>query len=513
MIRKCLIVFIFLAIFLIPQKANAISTSGLIINEYQTGPDSDQFIELHNPTNTRVSLSGLKIEHKAATGSAWNNMVTLKGDVEAGGYYLIASVGYPNVTINQIDALGMENGGGHLRIYSQDGGIEHDLVGWGNAVAPDKTAALKTANGQSSKRHVDKNGRSFDSNNNGLDFYVSNSPTPGTGGIIDLSEPEDPELPEVSVEAYLPIDITELFPDPVSPQTDANDEFVELYNPNNESVSLEGYVLQTGSSFNYKFTLPDVELAANQYLAIISSDSSLTLSNSGGNARILDPKGEQQGIAEEYSQAKSAQSWVKFNEGWAWTEKTTPGAKNELVISVGDAELVNTTSDKSLISCRSDQFRNPETNRCKLKSSSSSSLTPCKAGQTRNTETNRCRSTASFGSSGLKACAADQFRNPETNRCKKLSSASSSLKACGEGQERSKDTNRCRKLAGNNKADVTDAAAVLSTDKVKQNLPLIAVIGGGSVIYALYEFRYDIRNKFAKARGYLGSRTTSGRDP
>jgi hypothetical protein len=49
--------------------------------------------------------------------------------------------------------------------------------------------------------------------------------------------------------------INELYYDP--PGTDANHEFIELYNSGATSVSLDGYRIEWGSSsFNYKFSLP-----------------------------------------------------------------------------------------------------------------------------------------------------------------------------------------------------------------------------------------------------------------
>lgn len=60
--------------------------------------------------------------------------------------------------------------------------------------------------------------------------------------------------------------------------------------------------------------------------------------------------------------------------------------------------------------CRDDQYRNPDTKRCKLKSKK-----PCKKpGQRRNPLTNRCKQKPKK----LIPCKPHQFRNPLTNRCK-----------------------------------------------------------------------------------------------
>ena len=106
-------------------------------------------------------------------------------------------------------------------------------------------------------------------------------------------------------------------------------------------------------------------------------------------------------------------------------------------------------------------------------------LKPCRDDQYRNPETNRCKSIAS-ASSTLKPCAADQYRNPETNRCKKISSSSSSLKPCRSDQERNPETNRCKKV-------IKDTAVAGAVDEVPQDdssakniMPwLIGLAGGG----------------------------------
>ena len=82
--------------------------------------------------------------------------------------------------------------------------------------------------------------------------------------------------------------------------------------------------------------------------------------------------------------------------------------------------------------CRPDQYRNPETGRCKKISTRNTAPSrvgnpkPCKPGQFRNPVTNRCkkiaqpisRPTSRPASRNLKPCKPHQFRNPVTNRCK-----------------------------------------------------------------------------------------------
>ena len=78
--------------------------------------------------------------------------------------------------------------------------------------------------------------------------------------------------------------------------------------------------------------------------------------------------------------------------------------------------------------CAPDEYRHPETNRCrKLVSAASAtkSLTPCKPGEERNPITNRCRKIASSTSKDVKPCPAGQERNPLTNRCRKIQTGSS----------------------------------------------------------------------------------------
>ena len=132
--------------------------------------------------------------------------------------------------------------------------------------------------------------------------------------------------------------------------------------------------------------------------------------------------------------------------------------------------------------CKSHQYRDPVTNRCRKKSTSAKksrakkssakkakSLKPCKSHQYRDPVTNRCRnkSTSAKKSStkkssakkakSLKPCKSHQYRDPVTNRCRNKSTSAKksstkkssakkakSLKPCKSHQYRDPVTNRCR---------------------------------------------------------------------
>jgi hypothetical protein len=137
-------------------------------------------------------------------------------------------------------------------------------------------------------------------------------------------------------------------------------------------------------------------------------------------------------------------AWANIAGIWQYTNQPTPGADNlSSIFAEDDVEEVVI----GLQPCAQNQYRNPETNRCRLLVTAGSTLTPCKDGQYRSEVTNRCRS-ISADVSTLVACHDNQERNPETNRCRSITGNSSELTACKEGQERNSETNRCRNVAG-----------------------------------------------------------------
>lgn len=174
---------------------------------------------------------------------------------------------------------------------------------------------------------------------------VENIELPSNVPVIpETPGPETPDEPMSSVSPDQPLLITELLPNPAAPLTDADDEFIELFNPNSINVSLSGYKLQTGNSYSYSFTFTGQVVPGEGYLVIKSAESNLTLSNSGGKARLLDPTGAVMAETDPYEDAPEGQSWV-FNEGaWKWSGTPTAGEENKVTIPILASALKTTTS-------------------------------------------------------------------------------------------------------------------------------------------------------------------------
>lgn len=336
---------------------------GLLLVEIQTGSTgsaSEEFIELYYDGDQPLDLSTYTVQYFSASATNFetpSRSIALSGTLYSHGRYLLASSGYLTAQANTAFSATLAKTGGHLRLVSNNNGqlIVHDLLGWGAASVPDTTAATAPNGGESLQRKLSADGTYQDTDDNNHDFVISLIPTPESANPAPLPVEEDPTppidpvpdpIPELPPDptpdidqpsdnqepAYegpsQPIQITELLPNPASPQTDADDEFVELFNPNLEPVNLLGYRIETGNSYSYHFEIGDITMAANSYVVVYSRDTSLALSNAGGKARLLNPNGEVVSETSLYDAADDNLSWALLGGIWQWTTTPTPGSAN-----------------------------------------------------------------------------------------------------------------------------------------------------------------------------------------
>lgn len=340
------------------QETTVKNVNSLLLVEVSLGSSisaSEEFVEIYNPSAKSINVAGFALQYKSKAGTSWSNKAQLNGFIAPYGRYLLSNY-IPSVS--QTFSGGLANGDGHLRIVDALG-EEIDLLGWGAAITPETASVAAHGPGGSLKRKTNEDGRFVDTNNNLFDWFESTAPTPE---FDEWQEVIPEELPDEPINVEEPVDvvsenptdtapspqptpqvtavpktthnltITELMPDPESPLKDSDHEYVEIYNPNSFSVELEDYGIEAGEEWRYHYTIPGYTLKKGEYVALFSIDTNLTLSNSGGQARIVGPGGQ---VVDEiqYPEAESGMSYALVSGGdWFWTAPS-PNAKNNMPVA------------------------------------------------------------------------------------------------------------------------------------------------------------------------------------
>lgn len=444
------------------------STWGLKISEIKLGGGNEpkEFIEIFNDTDSGIDLNYVRIEYaKAGFNPTYCRSLDWKSHANPSSQ-VTTKILNGNIAAHSFAVIELsltDNSSGSLRL-SKNNGIEvtnYDLVGWGESSPCFEVAPANTpASGKSIKRSFDSQGKLNVASpaNNSEEFTLSDVPLPGDDQCL-MTDCYADDAEEVL--SYSEVKITELLPDPASPKIDTQDEFIELFNPNTEPINLENYVLYTSSqSTTYKYVIQDIILKPGEYRALFSSTTHLTLVNSTGRAWITAPDGTLLDETDWYSDdVGSDQSWALFENGWKVSTTATPNAPNQF--SEEDELAIISTAIQP---CPEGKFRNPDSGRCK-NIVIAAAAKPCKTNQVRNLETNRCRNIATVAS----------------------------VKPCNPGYERNIDTNRCRKVASS-AAKSFGTSIDQKTNTI--NYLIIITLSGIMIIYAIYEYRQDLKNLY-----------------
>jgi hypothetical protein len=498
------------------SAATSTSTATVIISEIKLGgdsysqgadqpKDSQEFITLFNQSNTDIDLSGWVLEYAKSTYDksycSDSNWIGHNISGSASQTLLSGTLKSGQVSTPIIRSL-TDNAAGSLHLADlsdKNNPVVQDLVGWGASAPCFKTNTTGIpSNGKSIKRFLGCNNLPIDTSDNSKDFSTNQPPSPGTLNYPLLNtcqQDESATNPESSqlIQTCEGAMISEILPNPSG--TDANSEFIELFNPTASAITLQGCSLQTTANTNtYSFT--NINLQPGEYRAFYSLETSLTLPNSaGGTVWLLSPNTELQAVT-YLSGLDDNVSWANYNGSWQASYQPTPNAANILL---------------STKPCPVGEERNSDTGYCHTVASlTTSNLSVCKEGQERNPETNRCRAivTASAtknssakSKSNLVPCKAGQERNSATNRCKSIvTTASAKLKPCPVGQQRNLQTNRCRKVSSNGAsgklASVKDSASGSISKNPHWWLAGFAAFGASS--YGIYEWRQEVLQYFRR---------------
>lgn len=380
-LRASILAWIMLVLLVSPLRVLAAAepviiesdTADIIITEVQTGAAtaSQEFIELHNTTDEPIAFTGAadgkkyvwKLQFFSAASTAggdpvWtkpNSSITLSGSIEAGGYFVLSSSRYMPVPLTAVDqhfSDRMATAGGGLQLVRTEAAasMAYERVMWSDKKElPDAVVPAPKA-GHSLQRPYDPTDGYFVTEEGETyltEFLRSDRISPGGAyvPVVASDVQETDTAPDSTADAIkesmpaapgpadnaslLPLVITELLPNPASPQTDEKDEFIEVFNPNPVVYGLQDHVLEVGITTKRAYAFePTAVVAPGEYAVYYSSETHLALSNTASQARLLAPNGVVISETAAYAAAKDTVSWALDGQAWGWTVSPTPGEAN-----------------------------------------------------------------------------------------------------------------------------------------------------------------------------------------
>jgi hypothetical protein len=356
---------------------------------------SEEFIELYNATDQDIDFADStqsgqdtwKIQFYSSTATTngtpdWtkpSTSVALTGMIGAHEYYLLSATGYlPNdVAADQNYSSRLADSGGGVQLVDVTDAVTtaHDRLIWKQPASGQSLPSGVVAahgSGMSLQRIPNDDSEYIEADGALTNIeasapispktaWVAPSPVPSTDGAPDNGDtqpgqgegqtvdgtPDATDQPAADNTGLQTPQITELLPNPTAPQTDDADEYIELYNPNDVPFNLRGYSLETGTTTLHDFTFTnDVIIPANAYVAFYSRETHLTLSNSGGRARLLDASNQTVNEAATYGSAAEGKAWALIDGAWLWTAPT-PGTTNVAPLPVV-LPVAKSTAKKSI---------------------------------------------------------------------------------------------------------------------------------------------------------------------
>ncbi|MDH2415864.1 ExeM/NucH family extracellular endonuclease [Nocardioides sp. CER19] len=188
-----------------PAHANPGGT-GLVISEvYGAGGNNGavynaDFVELYNPTASALSLSGLAVHYRSASGGSGGSPFALSGSVPAHGHWLIqmSGAGSNGAALPTPDAtagFNMAAAGGQVALQqgtaviatSGDVSTTTGLVDFVGATGASSFEKAATKSAATATQSLNRTAGGIDTNDNSADFALAaptptNSGTPGGGG-------------------------------------------------------------------------------------------------------------------------------------------------------------------------------------------------------------------------------------------------------------------------------------------------------------------------------------------
>jgi len=305
---------------------------------------NDEWIELYNHGSVDIDLTGWRL--KATDGAP---DIALSGIITAGGYYLLERSDDDTISDIAADLIysgALEDGGEYLELFSSSGNIVDTANKAGGAwpsgskspnygsmeragIVEDSASAWLTHAGTGNG--LDADGEQINGTprqpNWSFNVTATPSPVPTRTPIQPSATPTPFPFQSVVLNEVLPRPGYDWNEDGV---VNAHDEYIEIINRGSAPFNLEGWQLDDEYELDSTpYTLPNVELAAGQRIAIFGYTSHIALSDGGDTVRLLKNNGQIADVI-TYTVIKAAdQSWCRYPEDSYWRTDCFPTPNDE----------------------------------------------------------------------------------------------------------------------------------------------------------------------------------------
>ena len=277
----------------------------------------DEYIELYNPLDTPIDLSGWWLDDEPDRGSPpWP--IPEGTTIPARGFLLF---------FRADTGIALNNDGDSVRLLTPDG-REVDVFTYTEAAADTPWSRAEDGVGEWTDAYPPSPGGPNLPSAATPTPTPTRTPTPGTITPTPRPTPVPPGF--IALNEFLPapkhIDFNG------DGEADAQDEYIELYNPNDFAVTLAGWALDDradGGSHPWELP-PDTTISARGFLLFFRADTGIALNNDGDSVRLLGPEG-QEVDAFTYTEAAADTPWSRVEDGiggWTMLYPPSPGGPN-----------------------------------------------------------------------------------------------------------------------------------------------------------------------------------------
>ncbi len=325
---------IFLSFLFLPaQPIWAANSFDILINEIAwMGTEvsyNDEWIELYNNADSTIGLSGWVL--KAADASP---EINLTGRVPAKGFFLLERSddnALPGISADLIYTGPLNNSGEILELYDENSNLIDTASFSSGWLAGDNTTkqTMERVDLKNWRNSLNVGGTPKAQNSSQIEtsiteYLIKAEPQASSSEFQSVSQKEKIIYP-------LGIVFNEILPSPEG--TDADNEWIEIFNQNNFEVDLSNWKISDILGSVKTYTFPEgSRVPSKEYQVLLRLITKITLNNDGDGLKLIQPDGN---IIDSlnYEKAPKGQSYNRTsqnsgNPDWVWSINLTPGSEN-----------------------------------------------------------------------------------------------------------------------------------------------------------------------------------------